>query len=223
MINSYDKLPIGTYLDIQAATPRDPAEDNVIEDLNYQVAVLSALSGLTERELLNLPIGEYRAMVEQASFLTKAPASVKRPAGRYNLGDFTLIPTSDLRKVTTAQYIDFQSYAPEGNAKLVELLSVFLVPAGHHYGDGYDPLDVQAAIRAELSVADAVALVAFFFESWVRLTQDTLRSLEKETRNARRIRDPKKRAELLERIARTKQDLTNSLKSVGDGLRRLTS
>lgn len=223
MINSYDKLPIGLYLDIQAATPSDADGGNVIDDLNYQVSILSALSGLSERELLNLPIAEYRDMVEEAAFLTKAPASVKRPADRYVLGDFALIPTSDLRKVTTAQYIDFQAYAPEGDAKLVELLSVFLVPVGHAYGDGYDPLDVQAAIRAELPVADAIALVAFFFESWVRLTQDTLRSLEKETKNARRIRDPKKRAELLERIAKTKQDLTNSLQNVGAGLRRLTS
>lgn len=223
MINSYDKLPIGTYIDILAATPQDADRGGILDDLNYQVSILSALSGLTERELLNLPIAEYRDMVQQAAFLTKAPASVKRPADRYVLGDLILKPTGDLRKVTTAQYYDFQAYAPEGDAKLVELLSVFLVPVGHAYGDGYDPLDVQAAIRENLPVSDAIALVAFFFESWLRLTQDTLRSLEKEARSTKRIRNPKQRAEILERIAQTKRDLTNSLQTVGAGLQRLTS
>lgn len=222
MINSYDKLPLGNYLDIQAATPRDADRGSILDDLDYQVAVLSVLSGLTERELLNLPIDEYSEMVQQADFLTKAPASIGRPASKYVLGGFTLIPTGDLRKVTTAQYYDFQAYAPEGDAKLVELLSVFLVPEGHAYGDGYDTQDVQAAIRDGLPVSDALALVAFFFESWLRLTQDTLRSLEKEARNTKRIRDPKQRAEILARIAQTKRDLTNSLQTVGAGLQRLT-
>lgn len=223
MINSYDKLPIGTYLDILAATPQDADRGGILDDLNYQVSILSALSGLSERELLNLPIAEYRDMVQQAAFLTKAPASVKRPADRYVLGDMILKPTGDLRKVTTAQYYDFLAYSPEGDAKLVELLSVFLVPEGKAYNDGYDVLEVQEAIRDNLPVSDALALVAFFFESWLRLMQDTLRSLEKESRSTKRIRDPKQRAEILERIAQTKRDLTNSLQTVGDGLKRLTS
>ena len=61
-------------------------------------------------------------------------------AKKYILGTFELIPCRDFRKVETGQYIDFQTYAPDLDNRLVEFLSVILVPKGHRYNDGYQGL-----------------------------------------------------------------------------------
>ncbi|MCR5071201.1 MAG: hypothetical protein K6A62_04670 [Bacteroidales bacterium] len=217
MITNYDNCPLGIYQDIERI-----GKDETREEIDKQVSILALLSGKTERQILNLPIADYQLLVVRAEFLGLPAPSAKRPLSKYHLGDFDLVPVLDLRKLTTAQYIDFQAYAPQGDAKLVELISVILVPEGMTYGDGYDPLDVQRAIREELTVTDAISLSAFFFSSWLRLTQDTLGSLEKEVRKAKKIKDPQKRAEKIQQIQKTKATLRKYSRYVGVGLRRLT-
>lgn len=218
MITSYDTLPLGIYLDI-CAISRDESR----EDVDRQVSIIALLSGESERSILNLPIPQYQQRAAAAEFLRAEPEKLGRPLAKYALGPWSLLPTLDPEKLTTAQYIDFQTFAPAADEKLVELLSVLLVPEGHPYNDGYDVVEVQNAIREHLSVADALALSAFFFKSWLELTTDTLASLEKETRKAGRIKDAAKRQKALEDLARLKKDLRTRSQAVGVGLRRWTS
>lgn len=185
MIDSYNKLPIGLYLDICAVN-----EDPALDELTKQVRTLAALSGKTEAEILNQPIADYKRMVATASFLTREAEGVGRPASEYKVGGWTLVPVRDYRKLTAAQYLDYQQLYPEREKHVVELLSVGLVPKGHKYGDGYDIAEVQGVIRDNLSVADTLALAAFFFKSWM---QFLLRSLTYSKRHARRLPKEKRR------------------------------
>ena len=218
MITSYDTLPLGTYLDILAVNG-----DESRDDIDKQVATIALLNGCDERTILNTPLPEYSEMAAALDFLAHPASKVGRPAARYTLGPWALIPTADLKKVTTAQYIDFQTYAAEGDRRLVEILSVMLVPEGRTYADGYDPEEVQDAIREYLSVRDALSLVAFFFERFLESTRATLNSLEREVRRTKRIRDVTKRAEMQARIQATRADLQARLRAVGDGYTKLIS
>lgn len=191
MIDNYRDLPLGVYEQICSV------EDTEREDIDKQVAVLSLLSGMPERDILNLPLPEYREMSGKAEFLRTPPEALPRVADAYLLGGFKLKPTKDLRKITAAQYIDFQSLAPDGDKRLVELLSVFLVPEGYKYGDGYDVLDVHAALRAEMNVADALAVTAFFLDRYASLIRSTATSLERMMRSEK---DPKRRMLLMVQI-----------------------
>lgn len=194
IIDSFAALPLGTYLDILAINA-DEARDEV----DRQVAVLALLTGASERDILNLPIAEYSELARKADFLGTPPAIPSRIAASYVCGPFRLKPTADFRKVTAAQYIDFQTFAPEGDARFVELLSVFLVPEGKAYNDGYDVLEVQDAIRADLTVLDALALSAFFltrFAASIRATEISL------SRLVRKERNPQKRARMEAQLAR---------------------
>ena len=215
MITTYDNCPLGIYQDIERIS-RDPDR----EDIDNQVSIRALLSGKTERDILNLPLPDYHVLAVQSEFLGRPAPKASRPAAKYHLGEFHLVPSLDVRTLTTAQYIDFQAFAPKGDEALVELLSVLLVPDGLHYNDGYDVTQIQQAIREHLSVSAAISLSAFFFKSWLTLTEDTLDSLEKEAKKAKRIKDPTKRAELLTQIAKAKQDLRRRSKLVGVGLRR---
>ena len=203
MIDNYKDLPLGIYEQI-CAVKRD-------EEIDTQVAVIALLSGCTEREVLNLPIAEYAARSAAAGFLAAPPEKLPRVADAYRAGGFKLVPTRDLRKLTAAQYIDFQAFAPDADHRLVEILSCFIVPDECKYGDGYDIDDVHAAIR-ELSVADALALSAFFFGRYAALIRSTRISLE---RMRKRERDPEKMARIAESLARLK----TAGEALGAGLR----
>lgn len=204
MITTYHDLPLGTWLEIQAL-PYDP-----IDDTDYRIRVLSLLTGLSERDILYAPIAQVHEWARQAAFLERDAPEAGRIARAYQAGPYKLIPTADLRKVTTAQYIDFQTFAPGGEEKLVELLSVFLIPEGCKYNDGYDIAAVQQAIRQDLTVADAVALSAFFLTRYAALIRNSRISL---ARLLKREKDPGKREAIRARLAELEK-LTESLLTV---------
>ena len=64
-----------------------------------------------------------------------------------------------LGNVTTAQYVDFTNYSKSND--ISKMLSVFMIPEGHKYNDGYDMLQVINDIN-DLPVT-VVNDAAFFF------------------------------------------------------------
>lgn len=208
IIDNYNRLTIGQHMEI-----RDITMNESLEDIDKQVQILSILTGVAEDELLHLPISEYKELVVKAEFLNPEnikSISVHQVAKKYIVGGFELVPVRDYRKLETGQYIDFQTYAPDLDKYLVEFLSVILVPKGHRYNEGYDILDVQKAIREEMSVADGVSIAGFFL-TWCRTSIKD--SLNYSKQMAMGIKDKTKREEILARIAEQEEALRKS----GDG------
>ena len=159
IIDSFNRLPIGKYMEIQAI-----AKDESLEEIERQAQILSVLTGETEDEILHLPIVEYKELVAKSQFLNPENIKYHPVAKKYIAGGYELIPVRDFRKLETCQYIDFQTFAPDLDNRLVEFLSVILVPKGHRYNEGYDILDVQKAIREDMSIADGTSVAGFFFD-----------------------------------------------------------
>lgn len=187
IIDNYRRLPIGKYLEIVELCETE------MDELDRRVKIVSVLSGLTEDEVLNLPLPEFTDLSAKAKFLdTLCPENlIPAVAKSYPVGEFVLVPVTDMRKITTAQYIDFQTFSKDKDKNLVEMLSCFLVPKGCDYNDGYDILDVHRAIREEMSVAEVIALLAFFFKSWVLSIRDTLSSSIKEAMRVKTDKETK--------------------------------
>lgn len=198
MIDNYNRLPIGKYLEIQGIVT-DPS----LEELDKQVKVISILADIDEEEVLHLPLGDYQSLSAKTAFLAKEDTNNHRVAKTYNLAEFKLKPLTDFRKIETCQFVDFQTFAAEPDKRLVELLSVFLVPDGKRYNDGYDVMDVQRAIRENMSVSDAVALSAFFLDLLMRSLTDSVNSC---IRMVKRMKSPRK-AEVLEMFRRMRETL----------------
>lgn len=207
IIDNYNKLTIGQYIEIQAVSA-----DETMDEIDKQVRILSILTGETEDELLHLPLPEYKELVAKSRFLDPDNINYHPVAKRYILGGFDLIPCRDFRKIETCQYIDFQTYAPDLDKYLVEFLSVILVPKGKRYNEGYDILDVQKAIREEMSVSDGVSIAGFFL-TWCRKSIED--SLSSSKREAMKIPDRKEREKVLQRIREQEEILRTS----GDGSR----
>ena len=170
MITNYNSLTVGKYEALLRARADHEGDTN---ELNLHV--LSILTDMTVDQLLDLKVPEFRAMMDRAGFLCTAPRP-SEVARQYRFGDLTLVPVTDIRKMTAAQYIDFQNFSNAGEGRQAELLSCFLVPKGMKYNDGYDILEVQQAIRDFMPVTAALGLLSFFLRRLHRSTINTLRS-----------------------------------------------
>ena len=211
IINSFDRLPVGKYVQILGIDRSDR------EPIDKEVAIISVLTGMTETEVLNLPLPEFKALSAVSHFLRRTYDGDTTLRKSYQLGGLELIPTRDVSKMTAAQYIDFQTTG-EDDVNLVATLSAMLVPKGCTYGEGYDFADVQRAIAEEMTVADALTVYAFFLVSSGKLIPDSLRYSRRFLRR-RGWRIPKaKRMEILKEIRAVEDSLTS-----GDGLQPLTA
>ena len=202
MITTFADLTLGAMLRL-SAIPDD------MDALDRQVAILAILSNQTEDEILALPLAEYSRRVAASRFLDR-DLPQRLPQRSYKCGPFTLVPVKDFKKITTAQFVDFKTFTDQAggddrklSALTVELLSCMLTPEGRDYCDGYDPIDVQAAIRDHLRADDAVALSAFFLARWMRLSRRILAS-------SRRIARRNKMTDTLAKI----RELTRSRKAL---------
>ena len=144
IIDNYRDLPFGKYEEIVRLCETE------MTDLDRKVAVISVLTGKTEDEVLKLPLDTFTRYSAATKFLeAECPENlIPAVAKSYPVGGFVLVPVTDMREVTAAQYIDFQTFAEDRDHKAVEMLSCFLIPRGCDYNDGYDVLDVHRAIRA---------------------------------------------------------------------------
>lgn len=201
IIDSFSKLPIGKYEEILAISREDA------EEIDKSVAILSVLTGHPEEEILHLPIAEFTELSAKAQFLTADGFRGGRMAKKYILGDWVLHPVTDYRRLETAQYLDFQTYVADLENRMVELVSVLLVPKGKRYNEGYDILELQKAIRENMTVTEGATIVGFFLTLCSRSIKDSLRFSK---RMAKGIRDREKRTEILNRIAEQEEALGKS-------------
>jgi hypothetical protein len=207
IIDNYRDLPIGLYLEI---CDIDRRED--LEDISKQVSIISVLTGMAEEDIYNLPLEEYRELAAKTRYLSHPYDGEILTAKTYIVGKFTLIPIEDYRKITTAQYIDFQTFAKDAERNIVEILSCMLIPKGKKYNQDYDVLEVQKALREHLCVADALSLLAFFFVQYRQSIKD---SLTYSREMAMKLRDPEKKKRMLREIQKEEDRLLR----LGDGLR----
>lgn len=209
MIDSYKSLPIGDYQKILAL-----CKDDGLEELDRQVKILSILTGIGEDEILDLPIQEFKVMTSRMGFLERdLPTEVTRLEESYRIGRFDLVPVIDMRKISTAQYIDFQSFHQAGfEEHFVEILSCILIPKGRKYNQDYDIIEVQDAIRRDLNVHDGASIYAFFMFSCRESIKDILTFSLQETK---KIKDKAKKEKIQEQIRRQMRRLVTS----GDGSR----
>ena len=205
IIDNYRDLPIGMYLDICEIDRRTD-----IDELHKQVGIISLLSGMAEEDIYALPIGDYKTLASKTRYLSHPYDGEVLTAKVYSLDGWVLQPVQDFRKITTAQYIDFQTFAAEGEKRIVEILSTMLVPKGKKYNQDYDVIELQNVLRRCLSVADALSLFAFFFVQYQQSIKDSL-TFSKEA--AMKLRDPEKKKRVLKEIQKQEQHL----KEIGVG------
>ena len=209
MIDNYNDLTVGKYQEIMVVL-----KGKVVDEYATNIQLVSILSDMSEDDVLNLGLSEYKVLNQKLSFLLVEPPK-RMIANMYKIGGFELETMLDVRKMTVAQYVDYQTFVKDVDKYLIEMLSVFLVPKGMKYNEGYDIVEVQRAIRDNLSIVDAMSLSAFFLLWSQSLIKATLTYLTKQMKKMKRtMKKPMEIQKMEEAIA--------NLENVGAGLPLLT-
>lgn len=188
--------------------------NNVNEDeaLEININLLSILCDVSVEEIEDLPLTEFSKLVKQTEFLKEMPkVDIKE---KYVINGNKYVLCANVSKMTTAQYIDYQTLVKNADKNVKELLSVFLIPEGKKYGD-YDLEKVIDNIYNYLPIADARAISFFFTLVLQSLTRATLISLErrtkKELKKAKTKEEKEKIEILLETIRLSKDSIPNGI------------
>lgn len=209
MIDNYNDLTVGKYQEIRVLL-----NGEVVDEYSTNIQLVSILSDMTEDEVLSLELTQYKALNQKLSFLLQDPPK-RMIANVYKIGGYELETMLAIDKMSVAQYVDYQTFVKDTDKFLVEMLSIFLIPKGHKYNEGYDIIEVQKAIRDNLSIVDAMSLSAFFLLWSQSLMKATLTSLTKKAKKMKKqMKNPMEIQKMEEAIA--------NLENAGVGLHSLT-
>lgn len=193
MIDSYDKLTVGKYLELL-----DIIEDNELADIDKNASIIALLDDKEVDMVYDLPLTEFNGLMQKTAFLYNEPKPMQ-VSTVYKLGGMELEAMLNLEKLTTAQFIDYQAFVKD-NKKMVELLSVFLVPKGKKYNKDYDIIEVHKVIRDNMPITQAMGLSAFFLDLYKALYETTLTYLIKKMKRMKRREKDKEKVRMLEQV-----------------------
>lgn len=169
-----------------------------IEDEEERMFAIAEL--LLGEEVTNLPISEFVSATKRLSFLSEE-IETKTPPKNLELNGRKYIVDCLLGRISTAQYIDFQNHL-KGN-DIAVTLSVFIIPKGHKYNDGYDMLQVIDDIKS-IPIPIVNSLSFFFsrqFKESMRIFQSYL------TKEMKTMNIPKEAKENLIKAVENSVDL----------------
>ena len=208
---NWTQITISDYMELQELI-------NDSDPVDMEIGIVALLCGVSEEEILNLPIPEYQRLRSDAQFIASFPEVHNKAPKSITIGDTKYNVITDMRKLTTAQYIDFQTYLKMGDdvKYLPSLLSVFIIPKGCKYGDeDYNIDDLTKDIKEYLPVLTAFEMCGFFQKAFLKSIKNTLFYLELKMRKAAR-KGTEKEKEILKTIQEIRLQIN------GGGFTKLT-
>lgn len=165
---------------------------------------LNILDYLFEIDSADLPLSEFGKYRNSLKFLSESIPNVEIEK-EYTINGRTYTSSFDLTVVTTAQFIDYNNYCKEEKKDYAKLLSVFFIPKGHNYNDGYNMREVQEDLQ-DLNIA-VVQSAAFFMTRQFQIFASLFLHYLTETLKKEKMNTEKKKQiiEILEQA-----DLANS-------------
>lgn len=155
----YKDISVDQYLNIRATI-----KEHEGSELDLHVKLISLIFGMSEDEVLDLPLPKFEELNKELSFLYKQPKITGKIPSKIVLNGRKYTVVKDAKKLTASQYIDYNSYCdlPDPDTHIAQVLSVFLIPEGEKYGS-YEIEPVIDEISNYLS-AQLAFDVCFFFQ-----------------------------------------------------------
>lgn len=206
MINNYRDLTIEKYIELYEI------EVHGMEEIDIQSNIIAILSDMTVDEVLDLPIPQYKKLVQQTAFMTVPPQVKARKISKVTINGKEYKVLEKVEDMTTGQYIDYQSYLQNNEVKMLPyILSCLIIPKGEKYGESDTIEDMK-----QMSVEEALTISNFFMKQSLTLTNATLRYLEWQMkRKMKKMKEETVKQKMMEAIQNLRS-LRNLLKN-GDG------
>lgn len=141
---------------------RDILEDTVLDEVAKESALIETIYSLTDVE--NISINEYNKLVDGIGFLsTDIPDVPLKNVYEINGTKYTF--NGNVFKISAGQFFDWRQciQVPDGSKYIdyAEAISVFMVPEGRKYNDGYDMDKVVKDIKS-MNMPDIMKIFGFF-------------------------------------------------------------
>ena len=157
---------------------------NKIQDLLQEIdeyTTLNLIDVLYDVDSANMPAMEVmNKYAHSLDFLTTTIPTNEKLKETYTINQREYNSNINLTQMTTAQFVDYQNYTKENPVDISKCLSVFIIPKGHTYNDGYDLKQVQDDIK-DLDMVTINTLAFFFKKLYILLLETTLLCLTQET------------------------------------------
>ena len=187
----WSNIDVKTFKEIQEYL--STTQDGNIEQ---SVHLLALIEGKDEDTYFNMPINKLTEEFGKLKFMESTPqaAQVKNS---YKINGTEYVLTTNLQEMTVAQYIDYQVYIKNPQQYIQEMLTVFLIPKGKKYNEGYDVAEA-AKDMGNLPIEDAYG-ISFFLTVLLRsLTKVTTSSaLRKMLKELKKVKDETKRRAII--------------------------
>ena len=192
--DNWKKITVEVYDKLKDLKTDINTEEEIIDD---NVKVLSILCDCDENDILNLPLDKFKELIYKSEFLKNVPKVNLND--EYNINGVVYCVHRNLRTLTTAQYIDFQTLYKDKEVKLKNLLACFLIPKGRKYSEDYDVLEVADEIYKYMSIVDANSVMFFFTLQYQALTKVMLTSSIKEMKKMMKKEKNEMKKQLIEK------------------------
>lgn len=196
---SWDNITIDMYYDIV-----DILNDEEADDITKNVRLIALILDKDESEVWDMDMTKVGDYVSRLKFLSKFDIP-SHPKMKINIPGYNLEVMKDVTKISVAQYVDYQSFVGRPfRESMAEILSIFLIPEGKKYNEGYDIIDLQKVIRNNLSFRVAEGLLGFFLRRYSELLIRSLRyyrkAIQKEMNQERKTEMEKTIQQIREKI-----------------------
>lgn len=204
--NNWDEITWKEYEQIEQILSADIPNDF------KTVHLVSILTGLPVNQIENMQVTEFQKLLPHLEFLETEPETHYHNF-EYTINDREYVFKGKLEDITTAMYIDYSTYMKEEDKDVVKLLSVFLIPKGHDYNDGYDMEQVQSDI-GDMCWLD-VRATAFFFKIQLAAYMLILKSsLQKTLKKTMKGKTRAEKKEIKKQIKELETSFNNSVSSL---------
>jgi len=203
----WNSLPVGKYEKIK--------EIIRTEQENTDIEVLAVLCECGVDDILNMPVSEVMRLKREAAYLN-TPLNIKERL-KYEtivIDGIKYKVHTNFKDITTAQYLDFQTFYKEFEKNYCNILACFIIPEGHIYNDGYDALETAEVFREKMPVE--VAENACFFFAW-RSRTSLLKGIRRLILKTAMMELTEKDPQIKESLARTRKLLMQQNNDI-DGL-----
>lgn len=163
-------------------------------DLQKQAELIALIEDVDIDTILNMNMNDVAVKINKLVFLNKFELDKHYNPRKIKIGDIEYNVYPDLANLNVAQFIDYQSFISQPFRESYDkILSIFIIPDGHEYNNGYDILEVQEAIRTKLSWLEIQNLLNFIL---VKYADSYIHSLTSLTKMVRKEKNPKKKMEM---------------------------
>ena len=169
-----------------------------IEDEEERVIVIAEI--ILGTDVIFLPLKDFKEQVKRLDFL-KEEIPNPIPPKSFEICGRKYFTDCLLGNISTAQYIDFINHSQTND--MAKILSVFIIPEGHKYNDGYDMLQVISDIN-DLPIP-IVNSIAFFFERQLNKFMEIFQSYS--IKRIKKMNLPKKERNNMIKVVKDSVDL----------------